>query len=191
MIVDVGTGDGRAVIARAAAEPRSLVIGLDAATPALAETSRRAAKGALKGGFANALFVRAAAEAPPAEVVGRADLVTILFPWGSLLRGVLGRDAEVARGVASLLRPAGRIEAYVSVTPRDGADLPLPGEPGTAGEIDAAWASVGLCVESWRPASAAEVAALPSSWARRLRTGTAESSRPVWRLELRRASSSP
>ena len=45
----------------------------------------------------NALFVVAAAERVPAELHGLADELTILFPWGSLLRGALALD-ERRRG---------------------------------------------------------------------------------------------
>jgi 16S rRNA (adenine(1408)-N(1))-methyltransferase len=51
----------------------------------MVEASRRAAGPARKGGLDNALFVLAAAEAPPAELWALAARVTVLFPWGSLL----------------------------------------------------------------------------------------------------------
>jgi tRNA G46 methylase TrmB len=43
-VVDLGTGDGKAVLARAAADPSSLVIGIDAVAPALAAAARRAGR---------------------------------------------------------------------------------------------------------------------------------------------------
>ena len=120
MIVDLGTGDGRAALTLAETEPRTLVIGIDADAASMAETSRRAARPSAKGGHPNLLFVAAAAEAPPPELLGLADEIRILFPWGSLLRGVLGADERVARGIAGLARSGGRVSAIVSVTPRDG-----------------------------------------------------------------------
>jgi len=63
--IDVGTGDGRAVLETGAAFPASLAIGLDAHAAAMAEASRRAARPALKGGLPNAMFLLAAAEAIP------------------------------------------------------------------------------------------------------------------------------
>jgi 16S rRNA (adenine(1408)-N(1))-methyltransferase len=123
VIVDLGTGDGRAVLAAAAADPRALVVGIDADASAMAEASRRAARPARKGGLPNALFVVASAEAPAPELSGVADLVTVHFPWGSLLRGVLGIDDAAARGISALPRPEmGLIDAFVSVTARDGLD---------------------------------------------------------------------
>jgi 16S rRNA (adenine(1408)-N(1))-methyltransferase len=60
--VDLGTGDGRYVLAAAAEQPETLVIGVDASASAMAEAARRAA---LRVGLPNAVFVVAAAEHPP------------------------------------------------------------------------------------------------------------------------------
>jgi 16S rRNA (adenine(1408)-N(1))-methyltransferase len=60
--LDLGTGDGRYVLAAAAARPDMLVIGLDANAAGMAESSRRAAR---RGARPNALFAVAAAEHPP------------------------------------------------------------------------------------------------------------------------------
>ena len=95
-MIDLGTGDGRFVLAAAAADPDTLVIGIDASAGAMAEASRRAARPARRGGLPNALFVVAAAEALPPELDGVADVVTIQLPWGSLLRGALALDEDVA-----------------------------------------------------------------------------------------------
>ena len=62
MEIDVGTGDGRHVIDVARAAPERLVIGIDAVSENMAEASRKAAAAPRKGGLANALFFRAAAE---------------------------------------------------------------------------------------------------------------------------------
>jgi 16S rRNA (adenine(1408)-N(1))-methyltransferase len=59
--LDLGTGDGRAILAAAAEKPDTLVVGVDANAAAMADASRRAARRKLR----NALFVAAAAEHPP------------------------------------------------------------------------------------------------------------------------------
>jgi 16S rRNA (adenine(1408)-N(1))-methyltransferase len=175
--MDLGTGDGRAVLARAMAEPHSLVIGVDAVASAMAESSRRADR----RGPANAMFLAAGVEAlPDGPLAGVADLVTVTFPWGSLLRGVVGLDAAALAGVAAALRPGGRLEVLASVVASDVLDgLPCLGET-AAPRIADAWACAGLDLIEMRPATAAELGAARSSWARRL------GDRPVWRLEGRR-----
>jgi 16S rRNA (adenine(1408)-N(1))-methyltransferase len=94
-----------------------------------------------------------------------------------LLRGVLGRDDAVLAGVAALLAPGATGTALVSVVARDGVP-PVP----PADELAAAYARHGLALVGARPATAAEVAASGSSWAKRLRAGAA---RPVTLLRLR------
>jgi len=183
VVADIGTGDGRAVLARAAAEPISLVLGVDAVAAAMAEASRRAAR----RGPANAMFLAVGAETlAETMLAGRVNLVTVGFPWGSLLRGVLGLDAQALSGLAALVAPGGGIEVLASVVPTDGVDGIATLDAGREPAICQAWAREGLDLVSMRPATAAEIAASRSSWARRLRSDGA--SRLVWRLELCRPS---
>jgi 16S rRNA (adenine(1408)-N(1))-methyltransferase len=166
--IDAGTGDGRAVRAAAAREPARLVLGLDANAAAMAEASRRAARPGRKAGLPNAAFVVAAAEMPPAELLGLAELVTVSFPWGSLLRGVVGRDAAVAAGVAALVADGGALEVLLAPIERDNLD----GIPTTTDEIAAGAATAfsphGLDIEVVCEPTAAAIRATGSTWARRL-----------------------
>ena len=167
MTIDVGTGDGRAVIAAARREPATLALGLDANASAMAEASRRAAAPTRKGGVENARFIVAAAEAPPPELAGIAALVSVRFPWGPLLRGCLDGEAAVSDGLAALVGPSGALELWLAPSPRDGLDLPT----GTAALREAAartFATRGLEVAEARSAAAEEVRATGSTWARRL-----------------------
>ena len=164
----MGTGDGRAVLAAAARDPRTLAIGTDASAAAMVEASRRAARPVRKGGQSNAAFVLAAAEAPPSELCGAANLVTVQFPWGSLLRGALGADDRVAAGVAGLIARSGTLELLLAPAARDGLDG-LPTDPRAVVDAAAsAFAAHGLSVVEARPATEAEVRQSGSTWARRL-----------------------
>lgn len=150
----------------------------------MAESSLRAARPARKGGLPNATFVVAAAERLPCELAGRADEVSVLFPWGSLLRGALAlpETRGAAAGIAGLVRPGGRVRIVISIDPRDG----LPIEPLTVADgpgIAARWAALGLAMGSFGAAATDEIRASGSSWARRLAAGR---ERDVWRIELRR-----
>jgi 16S rRNA (adenine(1408)-N(1))-methyltransferase len=146
----------------------------------MAESSRRADR----RGPANAIFLAAGAEALGDTVLaGEADLVTVTFPWGSLLRGVLGLDEAALAGVAALVAPGGRVEVLASVIPADGVDGIAMLDASCEPKIRRAWATeAGLELVSMRPASPADVAASGSSWARRLRSE--RNARPVWRLNL-------
>jgi len=170
-------------MARARAEPGAFVIGIDASASAMAEASRRAARPVSRSGISNALFVVAAAERPPRELRGIADELTINFPWGSLLRGALAVDDTAARGIAALLKPGARLTALVSVTPRDSLELGAMDEPGALNLLAGRWANHGLKLVSVCLATEADVAAIRSTWARRLGVGR---SRPAWCVVLRR-----
>jgi 16S rRNA (adenine(1408)-N(1))-methyltransferase len=110
------------------------------------------------------LFVAAAVEAIPDELEAIADEVRITFPWGSLLRGVVGADEAIVAGIARVAKPGAEVRAMFSVTDRDGLALD--------GAVDrAAFDAHGMCIVEERPATADEIAATASSWARRLRAG--------------------
>ena len=171
------------MLAAAAADAGRLVVGVDAGAAAMAESSRRAARRPERGGLPNALFVVAAAEALPAELDGLADLVTVHFPWGSLLRGLVAADPAVMGGLARVLRPGATLSMLLSSTDRDrGAGVEPLSEPTLATLADA-YGRHGLAVTTARPATAADVAATRSTWGRRLGAGVR---RPAWLLEATR-----
>jgi hypothetical protein len=93
---------------------------------------------------------------------------------------VLVRDEAVVAGISQLLAPGAAGVVLVSVLPRDG----VPAMPRRA-ELAAAYARHGLDLSEARAATNDEVAASSSSWAKRLRAGTA---RPVTLLRLRASS---
>jgi len=177
VIVDVGTGDGRAVLARAAADPSILSIGIDAVAAAMTRSWRRARRRRLE----NARFFVEAAERLPGPLAGCASLVTVTFPWGSLLRGVLGLGPDILGGIRGLLRPDGRLEILLSVTPRDRVDGVAAFDAGAKASVASAARAAGLDLLSARSATPEDLGANHSSWARRL------GDRPVWRLDLARA----
>jgi 16S rRNA (adenine(1408)-N(1))-methyltransferase len=156
------------VLATAARKPATLALGLDANAASMTESSRRAARPARKGGLPNAGFIVAAAEAPPAELAALADLVTVRFPWGSLLRGVVGRDAVVAEGLASLVRADGRIELLVAPIERDGLDGVPTTSDGLVAGAAAAFQRHGFEIDLVETPLPAATRATGSTWARRL-----------------------
>jgi 16S rRNA (adenine(1408)-N(1))-methyltransferase len=91
---------------------------------------------------------------------------------------VLGHDDAVLAGIARLLAPGAQASALVSVVPRDG----MPAVP-SAERLAVAYARHRLSLLDARPATAADVASSRSSWAKRLRAGSA---RPVTLLRFAR-----
>ena len=188
--MDLGTGDGRAVLAAASADPHALVVGIDAEATAMAEASRRASRSGRPAGVPNAIFVASGADRLPAELNGFAARVTVRFPWGSLLRGALGLEPGMTAAIARLVAPGGELAIVLSLLARDAVDGRHAGPfgAGDIARIRTAFARHGLRLEVARRMTPTELAATSSSWARRLRAGA---DRPAWSLRLRRDAESP
>jgi 16S rRNA (adenine(1408)-N(1))-methyltransferase len=171
------------VLARAAADPTTLVWGLDASRDAMLKAAIRVGRPSRRGTLANARFVVAAAEALPRELDGIVDELTVHFPWGSLLRGLLGPEGCVLAGLARLLRPGRCATVLLSLAPRDRQPELPPLDRALAARLAGPYSAHGLRLVDWRPTTPAEVAAAHSTWAKRLGAGRA---RPVWRLQILR-----
>lgn len=153
------------MLARAEAAPGWLWLGLDAAADGMAAASNVAARR-----LPNALFVRAAAEQLPPELSGLAAMVTLNFPWGSLLQGVV-RPHALGPALARLAREGATAVIRFSVDPvRDAAELErlglAPADLETRA-LEHAWRLAGW-TGTTRELAANEARALPTTWARRL-----------------------
>jgi hypothetical protein len=93
-----------------------------------------------------------------------------------LLHGLIAGDDAILAGIARLTKPGAPATVLLSVTERDRA-------PGIEHLDAAAYAQHGLDICDLRLATAAEVSAAHSTWAKRLRVGF---HRLAWLLELRR-----
>ena len=102
-MLDLGTGDGSAVLQAARRDPGVLAIGVDTDASSLREASFRAAQPARKGGVDNALFLVGDASAALHVLSGGIDELRITLPWGSLLRLVLEGELAFAHAVAGSL----------------------------------------------------------------------------------------
>ena len=149
MVVDLGTGSGQAVLRRARREPDTLVVGVDADQRAMEHASRRGRAPR------NAMFLVESAERLPGILAGRADLVTVALPWGSLLRALIQPEPATLGGIAALLKAGGELELLLTDQLRDLA----------------AYEPIGLRLIDRRPATAGDVDRLSSAWAKRLDVG--------------------
>lgn len=160
VVVDLGTGDGRSVLRLARERPAIGAVGIDLCEANL----RRAARAAGD----NTIFLVADALALPATLARVADAITVAFPWGSLLRGLLNGDPGLLAGLRALGRPG----ATISVSVNGGAFAEAGWDADTGGErirdvLGAAGFEVGAC----RVLGPAELRQLPSTWAKRLAFG--------------------
>jgi 16S rRNA (adenine(1408)-N(1))-methyltransferase len=158
------------VVRAARRRPDVLFVGLDADPTRMRRASRHAP--------ANAIFVVAGAEALPAELDGVVSEVSVYFPWGSLLKGLVDPSPTILGGIVRVLRRGGMLTALLSITERG------PNPLGVTSIDRAAYARHGLRVTEWRLATSEEVPVSDSSWAKRL---GAAAYRPVWMLRARQS----
>lgn len=158
--LDLGTGDGRFVLHTAQMNPHSLVIGVDACRENLREASRRTP--------ANALFVIANARALPIELETFADSMTINFPWGSLLQGLLDNDAALMATLRAVLRANARLEVRLNGGALHEAGWQL--EDG-AQRVRDTLVRNGFTLHQTLPLRAHDLRACPTTWAKRLAFG--------------------
>jgi 16S rRNA (adenine(1408)-N(1))-methyltransferase len=116
----------------------------------------------------------------PGVLRGLADEVTVHFPWGSLLRGIVGADAAVIAPLAMLLRPSGELRIIVSATAHDGFTDIVPAHMRA---LASGYADCGLALVEARDALRADLARAHSRWAKRLGAPTA---RPATLARYRR-----
>ncbi len=161
MHVDFGTGDGTFVRRWAKLEPDVLFIGVDAIPDNLRDASRRAQS--------NCLFGRLSLEDAPGELAGFADRLTVLFPWGSLLRAVsLAEPGPLAR-LGAMCKP--------------GAEVCFLFELGSDSHtLERAYLDHGFAL-SGRPVPVEAARALPTTWAKKL--GFSGKNRSFWEFRGR------
>jgi len=177
MLVDLGTGDGKHVLAVARRRPDALIVGLDAGPAAMRKTAARAAAKPAKGGVPNAVFLWAAVEDLPAELTDVTE-VHCLMPWGSLLRAFVEPNEHVLRGVAGRCRPGAdflltlNLHAWRPPVPEVG-DTAEP-TPDSIAELAATYAAAGWQLDSADYLDAAGIAELGTSWTKRLGSSRSE-----------------
>jgi 16S rRNA (adenine(1408)-N(1))-methyltransferase len=147
------------------------VIGVDANAELLREVSHRATRKPARGGLTNALFARLSLEESPGKLARLADSLTVLFPWGSLLRAVAAPQVGALEKLAALGKPGASILYGYGATREnrtaDALGLPELGGPSVLRTLEREYAAAGLEVRG-RYLSREEVASVQSSWAKKL-----------------------
>lgn len=125
---------------RATCDPGTLFVGIDPNHAGLIESSRRAAK------QPNACFVLGSLDDLPGPFAGRADSLSILFPWGTLLQAVARADGEALAKLTALCRPGATIEVVTAIeAAADATELARLGLTGFEPEaMLAAWRCAGF-----------------------------------------------
>jgi len=85
-----------------AREPDRLFIASDANPSLLLETAWKAGRKPARGGISNLICIAEPLDVLAAELGAVADRVTVILPWGSLLRSVAAPDVNSLRSIAGL-----------------------------------------------------------------------------------------
>ncbi len=158
--LDLGAGDGRYVANLAQKSPDSAVIGVDLCAANMASASRKAG--------ANARFLVADACTLPEEIIAIADQITIAFPWGSLLRGILGEGGALVPRLVHAMRAGARLEIVINADASGSCGLDLS----TAeSRITTALSTAGGTRPRVTKLDADNLKTGPSTWAKRLAFG--------------------
>jgi len=172
--IDVGAGDGRWVYRYAQRHPERIVIGLDPGAENLRELSAKAARKPARGGLANVLYVVGSVERVPDELRGIAGEMYVTLPWGSLMRGIILAEPAVLDGLASLAKDGAALHIVLNTrifdepAPVEARGLPELTPEYARETLAPAYAQHGIEIIGARSMDADEVAALPTTWAKRL-----------------------
>ncbi len=182
--IDVGAGDGRFVLDRAARRPERLIVGLDPVAEALADAANRVTRRRTRQ--ENVLFVIASVEQMPPELAGKFDRVYVNLPWGSLMRGLMVGDIEILEPLAAIGKPGAQyriilnLRVFSDPVPLEVQDLPETTVEYVHEQLTTRYQACGLEVTSARLLEHTDLERLPTTWARRL-----SHQRPPPSLEVR------
>ena len=158
--VDLGTGDGKFALHLGRQCPNTAVIGIDIALDHL--------HGALRRHPQNLRFAGHDVLRWPWGAIPVADEVTINFPYGSLLRGLVEGNRDLLARLDAVLGPGSRLEIRVNATAFIATGLDPASGPSAIARSLGHIADLRL---ETRPLCQAELRLFPSSWSKRLGYG--------------------
>ena len=123
VLIDLGCGDGAFPYRLAGAHDNLFCIGVDPNRESMADYARRARRKPARGGRPNVLYVGAAAESLPPELRHRAHVITINYPWASLLQAIVTGDPLFPSALDHLASDVCLVQILLNAD-ADVADLP-------------------------------------------------------------------
>jgi 16S rRNA (adenine(1408)-N(1))-methyltransferase len=172
----MGTGDGLFVYNSARRDPQKFFIGIDANRRPLQKISEKIHRNPAKGGLPNVLFAQSAVETLPSELDRIASEVHVNFPWGSLLRTVVLGD-ETLPNLRRLCADQAVLKVVIGIdverdrTELERLGLPLLDDNYLSSVLPARYANAGFEIVKAESLAGPDLAALETSWAKRLRSG--------------------
>jgi 16S rRNA (adenine(1408)-N(1))-methyltransferase len=160
IILDLGTGDGKFAFHYAEKFPTNFVIGLDSCRENLQEYSREK--------LPNLLYVIANAQSLPYELSGMISHISINFPWGSLLAGLLIGGSNLMCELESITQPNTTIDIRLNGGAMSEMGICL--EAG-ASQIQEKMREVGWQIKNPSLMKISDLKKFPSTWSRRIAVG--------------------
>ena len=187
--IDLGSGDGRGPYRWASREPSRLFVASDSNAAALTEIAWRAGRKPKRGGVPNLICIAEPLDALATELAAVADRITIVLPWGSLLRAVAAPEVVSLRNIARLCLAGANLDIVFSYDAQRDA---RQGIPLTAGALDEEhiatlphlYEQAALHILGAVPFPQKELAAYQTTWVKRIAFGQP---RNIWRLRARYA----
>ena len=167
----------------AASEPTTLFVGVDPVADRLYATATSAARKRQ----ANVLFAVASLESLPEDLEGLATRLTVMLPWGSLLRAVALPDSTLLANARRVCRSGATLEVVFSGSSRDAKELGRLGLPQLDPRCREAALIRGYAEAGFDPCtieelSMADLRNTGTTWAKRL---ARDGDRQVWQLKAR------
>ena len=150
----------------------------------LLETAARAARKPARGGVHNLICIAEPVDVLAGELAGIGDRLTVILPWGSLLRGVSLPDPAMLQQLRRLCAAGATFEIVFSYDEKRDA-----GERGPLGRIvlshdhvqslQPLYEDAGIPISSLERITPGELGEYETTWAKRLSFGLP---REIWRL---------
>ena len=174
--IDVGTGSGRLMLKKALKSPNGFYIGMDSSAACMTESSVKAEKYKKKKQLGNILFIVAPIEAPPKSLLGIADSVSVILPWGSLRNGIVKADPQILYNLRKLGKTGTALEILVGYEERfEPTEMEKHSLPALSHEyfhsIIPAYKNAGIIVRKIKEVGNGELKLMESDWAKKLAYG--------------------
>jgi len=158
------------------------------------ETAARTARKPSRGGAPNLLCIAEPAETLADNLGGVANRVSVILPWGALLRAVALPEISFLGFLRRLCAADAAVEIVFSFDERwDAGQQTRLGfaslqESHVRGALAETYERAGFCVNSIEPIGPSDLRSYGTTWATRLAFGRP---RDIWRLRLTAMSESP
>jgi 16S rRNA (adenine(1408)-N(1))-methyltransferase len=160
----------------------------DANSSALSDIAWRATRKPARGGVPNLLCLAEPLAVLSAELGPIADRVSVILPWGSLLRALATPEIDSLRQIARLCLPDATLEIVFSYDSQRDAHVGRAFLPATlaqqhiAANMPGLYEQAGLRIIAADEIPQRQLAEYQTTWAKRLAFGR---SRRVWRIQAR------